>query len=64
MFVYSTWVPPGQTRNVVVMCYIPPNIEIGTKDKVTFTSQGTASQSAMLTVTSPQSAGLVKQKII
>lgn len=59
------WLPPGQTRNAVVMCYIPPNIDIGTKDKITFssTSQGMniASQSAMLTVTSPVSAGMVRE---
>lgn len=56
-------VPPGQTRNAVVMCYIPPNIDIGTKDKITFSSQGMnfASQAAMLTVTSPVSAGTVRE---
>lgn len=56
------WLPPGQTRNAVVVCYIPPNIDIGIKDKITFTSQGlnVASQSAILTVTSPLSAGLVR----
>lgn len=55
------WLPPGQTKNAIVTCYIPPNMEIGTKDKITFTLQGTnmESQSAILTVTSPQSAGLV-----
>lgn len=59
---FRMWLPPGQTRNAVVMCYIPPNIEVGTKDKITFSSQGLnlASQSAMLTVTSPLSAGLVR----
>lgn len=57
------WLPPGQSRNAVVMCYIPPNMEIGTKDKITFSSQGLnlASQSAVLTVTSPLSAGLVRR---
>ncbi|XP_055323412.1 uncharacterized protein LOC129578614 isoform X2 [Sitodiplosis mosellana] len=52
----SMWVQPGQSNNAIVTCYIPPNIEIGTKDKITFTSQGAnmASQSATLTVTSPQ----------
>lgn len=56
------WLPPGQTRNAVVMCYIPPNVDIGTKDKITFTSQGMnfASQAAMLTITSPVSAGTVR----
>lgn len=56
------WLAPGQTQNAVVTCYIPPNIEIGTKDKITFTSQGSnmASQSAIITVTSPQTAGLVR----
>lgn len=58
--------PPGQTRNAVVVCYIPPNIDIGTKDKITFTSQGMnlAGQSAILTVTSPTSAGLVRENYI
>lgn len=51
------WLAPGQTNNAVVTCYIPPNIEVGTKDKITFSSQGQnlASQSAILTVTSAQS---------
>lgn len=55
--------PPGETRNAVVTCYIPPNIDIGTKDKITFSSQGMnmASQGAMLTVTSPVSAGTVSE---
>lgn len=55
------WIPPGQTKNAIVSCYIPPQMEIGTKDKITFTLQGTnmESQSAVLTVTSPQSTHLV-----
>lgn len=57
------WLPPGQTQTAVVSCYIPPNIEIGVKDKITFTAQGLnlVSQSAILTVTSPQSSALVIQ---
>lgn len=57
------WIQPGQSNNAIVTCYIPPTVEIGTKDKITFTSQGAnlASQSATLTVTSPQAHSLVKQ---
>ncbi|XP_031633171.1 uncharacterized protein LOC116346974 [Contarinia nasturtii] len=53
----SMWLAPGQTNNAIVTCFIPANIEVGTKDKITFTSPGQnlASQSAILTVTSPQS---------
>lgn len=44
---------PGQTTTAVVTAFIPPNTEIGTKDKITFTSQGLglASQAVTLTVT-------------
>lgn len=58
------WLPPGQVSTAVVTCYIPPNAEIGVKDKITFTSQGlsAASQAAILTVTSPASQGLVINK--
>lgn len=60
------WLPPGQSRNVVVTCYIPPTIEIGTKDKITFSSLGMnlASQAATLTVTSPLSAGTVRVNFV
>lgn len=46
------WLTAGQTTTVVLTAYIPPNTEIGAKDKITFTSQGLglASQAATLTV--------------
>lgn len=48
------WLAAGQTQSAVVTVYIPPNAQIGDKDKITFTSQGlgVASQAATLTVTS------------
>lgn len=47
----------GQTTTAVLTAYIPPNTEIGSKDKITFTSQGLglASQAATLTVTASSS---------
>lgn len=49
------WLAPGQSSTAVVTVSIPPNVEVGVKDKITFTSQGIGltSQSALLTVTSP-----------
>lgn len=48
------WLAAGQTQSAIVTAYIPPNAQIGDKDKITFTSQGvsTSSQAATLTVTS------------
>lgn len=48
------WLAAGQTQSAIVTVYIPPNAQIGDKDKITFTSQGLglASQAATLTVTS------------
>lgn len=48
------WLAAGQTQSAIVTVYIPPNAQIGDKDKITFTSQGIglASQAATLTVTS------------
>lgn len=48
------WLAAGQTQSAIVTAYIPPNAQIGDKDKITFTSQGIglASQAATLTVTS------------
>lgn len=65
LYEFRMWLPPGQTRNAVVVCYIPPNVDVGTKDKITFSSQGMnmASQEAMLTVSSPVSAGTVRKKL-
>lgn len=59
---YRMWLPPGQTSSAVVTCIIPPNTEIGVKDKITFTSQGLSQeiQPAILTVISAQSQGLVR----
>ncbi|XP_037045802.1 uncharacterized protein LOC119081167 [Bradysia coprophila] len=50
----SMWLAAGQTQSAIVTVYIPPNAQIGDKDKITFTSQGVglASQAATLTVTS------------
>lgn len=50
-------IAPGQVTTAVVTAYIPPNAQIGDKDKITFTSQGlgVASQAATLTVTSTTS---------
>lgn len=55
------WIPPCQTQTVAVTCYVPPNIEIGSKDRITFSARGvnSESQSAILTVTSPQTTALV-----
>lgn len=48
------WLAAGQTQSAIVTVYIPPNTQIGDKDKITFTSQGLglATQAATLTVTS------------
>lgn len=57
------WLPPGQSSSAVLTCIIPPNTEIGAKDKITFTSQtqqSIESQAAILTVITPASQGLVK----
>lgn len=55
------WLGPGQTGTAVVTVAIPPNTEIGTKDKITFTSHGvgSTSQAAQLTVTSAAAPALV-----
>lgn len=59
-------IAPGQTHNAMVTLYIPPNVEVGRKDKITFTSRGSnlASQSAVLTVTSPQSTTMVSKILV
>lgn len=56
------WLPPGQTSSAVLTCIIPPNTEIGVKDKITFISQSLSveNQAAILTVITPASQGLVK----
>lgn len=56
------WLPPGQTSSAVLTCIIPPQTEIGAKDKITFVSQALSaeSQAAILTVISPASQGLVR----
>lgn len=55
------WLGPGQTSTAYVTVAIPPNAEVGTKDKITFVSQGLGmtSQSAQLTVTSVGAPTLV-----
>lgn len=56
------WLPPGQSSSAVLTCIIPPNTEIGVKDKITFRSQSLSaeSQAAILTVISPATQGQVK----
>lgn len=56
------WLAPGQTSAAVVTCIIPPNAEIGTKDKISFSSQGlsVAMQAAIMTVTAQASSVQVK----
>lgn len=51
------WLAAGQTQAAIVTAYVPPNAQIGDKDKITFTSQGLgiSSQAATLTVQSPTS---------
>lgn len=50
----QAYVLAGQTIQAIVTCYIPPNAEVGLKDKIVFSSQGSnsASQSVWLTVAS------------
>lgn len=56
------WLGPGQTGTAIVTVVIPPNTQIGTKDKITFTSQGIGrtSQAAQLTVSSPTAPTVVR----
>lgn len=60
------WLPAYYTQTVVVTCHVPSNIEIGTKDRITFTARGTnsESQSAILTVSSPQTSASRVRKIL
>lgn len=56
---------PGQTSMAVVTCIIPQSVSVGSKDKITFTTReqfSVTSQSAILTVTSPASTGVVDIK--
>lgn len=50
----QSYILAGQTIQAIVTCYIPPNAEVGLKDKIVFSSQGSnsASQSVWLTVAS------------
>lgn len=59
------WLGPGQTATAFVTVSIPANAEVGTKDKITFISQGlgTTQQSAQLTVTSPAAPNAVRFEI-
>lgn len=54
----------GQTQNVILTCYIPTNVQVGTTDRITFTSHGVnyASQTAILTVVSPQATAVVSKE--
>lgn len=56
--IYRLWLPAYYTQTVVVTCHVPWNIEIGTKNRITFTARGTnsESQSAILTVSPPQTS--------
>lgn len=58
------WLAPGQTSTAIVTCIIPSNAEIGTKDKITFSSQGlsVAMQAAIMTITAQASAVQVNLK--
>lgn len=49
------WLPPNQMSTAVLTCIIPQTVQIGAKDKITFSSRelSLTSQAAILTVTSP-----------
>lgn len=50
----TSWIGPSQTITVTVTAQIPQNVDIGTRDQITFSTQGigSASAAAYLTVTS------------
>lgn len=61
---HRLWLAPGQIGTIIVTCHIPQTVAIGTKDKITLSSsiQGSSivRQSAIITVTSPQTSALVR----
>lgn len=52
--VQNSWLSPSQTATIIVTAALPSNVEVGTRDKITFYAQGqtTVSQAAYLTVAS------------